>query len=196
MSMMAVVMRLLVAGPLIGLYGCENVALIGRPTIESRPPPTHISASVDGVDHAASEIYLRASSSQRYVVNYTERTRVLADGRDGDPQSLRVGDIVEVDVLQGPDKRLYAERIRIEKRGEFASGSSAIRTVEGTVESVSPERGVIELRIASGDLLTVYVPPSANTAIRDRLRRIRAGDRIRLEGERLGENRLELLAFR
>jgi hypothetical protein len=55
---------------------------------------------------------------------------------------------------------------------------------------------VLELRVLSGDLLTIYVPESVSEATRSRFQRIRVGDYVRLEGERLGEHRLELLAFR
>ena len=59
-----------------------------------------------------------------------------------------------------------------------------------------PERGFLELRLLNGELLTVYVPESTSATTKDRFNRIRAGDQIRLEGERLSEDRLELLAFR
>ncbi|HEY7714290.1 MAG TPA: DUF5666 domain-containing protein [Candidatus Binatia bacterium] len=186
--------RTVLVAALVALYGCESVALIGRPTIESRPTPRNINATVDGLDHGLREIYLRAGSSQHYVVNYTTDTRVMADGSVSGPRSLQVGDRVQVDVREGGDKRLYAQGIRIEKRG--AAAPSGIRTVEGTVERLSAERGRLEVRAASGDLLTVYVPDSAGAEIRDRLHRLRVGDYVRIEGERLGEHHLELLAFR
>jgi hypothetical protein len=64
------------------------------------------------------------------------------------------------------------------------------------VERILPERGFLELRMTNGQLLTVYVPESSSEQTRNRFNRIRAGDMVRLEGERLSEDRLELLAFR
>ena len=176
------------------LHACENIALIGRPTLESRGQPRNVTATINGVDHGLHEIYLRAGSDQHYVVNYTKDTRVIGDGREYGPTGLRVGDRVRVDLHEGSDKRLYAEEIRVESGA--ASGASGIRTVEGTVERVLPERGVLELRMLSGDLLTIYVSPSASDVVRDRFQRIRSGDYVRLEGERLSDDHLELLAFR
>jgi hypothetical protein len=176
------------------LYACENIALIGRPTLESRGAPRNITATVDGLDHGLHEIYLRSGSDQHYVVNYTNDTRVISDGREYGPTGLRVGDRVQVAVREGADRRLYAQEIRVASGA--ASASTGIRTVEGTVERVLPERGVLELRVLNGDLLTIYVPQSASDAIRDRFQRIRVGEHVRLEGERLSEDRLELLAFR
>jgi hypothetical protein len=94
---------------------------------------------------------------------------------------------------EGKDRRLVADQIRVESRA--VAGATAIRTVEGTVERVMTERQVLELRTTDGDLLTIYVPDWLNDAAKNRFQRIRAGDYVRLEGERLSENRMELVAF-
>ena len=176
------------------LFGCENIALIGRPTLESRGQPRNITATVNGVDHGLHEIYLRAAGDQHWVVNYTGDTRVVSDGREYGPTALRVGDQVQVDLREGSDKRLYAEQIRVERGA--TSSRVGIRAAEGTVERVLRDRGVLELRVLNGDLLTIYVPPTASAETRARFDAIRAGDYVQLEGERLGDDRLELLAFR
>jgi translation initiation factor IF-1 len=106
---------------------------------------------------------------------------------------LRVGDQVRVDVRE-ESRRLYANQIALESKA--APGADAIRIVEGTVERVIPERGFLELRASNGGIVTVYVPESSSNSVRDRFNRLREGDHVRLEGERLSEDRLELLAFR
>jgi hypothetical protein len=58
------------------------------------------------------------------------------------------------------------------------------------------QRSVIELRTRSGELLTIYVPESSSQETKDRFHRVWVGDYVRVEGELLSENRLELLAFR
>ena len=76
------------------------------------------------------------------------------------------------------------------------AATTGVRNVEGTVERISLERGVIELRARNGELLTIYVPESSSAETKDRFHRVWIGDYVRLEGEQLSENRLELLAFR
>jgi hypothetical protein len=175
------------------LFGCESIALIGRPTLESRGQPRDIAAAVDGIDPERREIYLRAGSNQHYVVNYTDDTRLMIDGREQAVNGLQVGDQVRVNLREGEGRRLVADQIRVESRG--VAGASGIRTVEGTVERVMTERRVLELRTPNGDLLTIYVPDWLNDAAKNRFQRIRAGDYVRLEGERLSEYRMELVAF-
>jgi hypothetical protein len=173
--------------------GCENIALMPRPSLEGPDAPKTITATVNGIDPQLQELYLRTSSNQHYVVNYANDTRVTDRGRESAVNRLRVGDQVRVDVRE-EGRRLYANQISLERTG--AAGANGIRTVEGTVERVVPERGFLELRALNGNLITVYVPESSSSAVRNRFNRIREGDQVRLEGESLGEDRLELLAFR
>ncbi|MGH7854003.1 MAG: DUF5666 domain-containing protein [Candidatus Binatia bacterium] len=180
---------------LVALFsGCESIALMPRRSLDARDPPRTITATVNGIDAKLEEIYLRAGGNQHYVVNYTKDTRVSDRGRSLPVADLKVGDQVRVDLRENTGRRLYADQIRLESAG--ASNTIGIRTVEGTVERIIPERGFLELRVLNGDLLTVYVPESSSAATKDRFNRIRVGDQVRLEGERLSEDRLELLAFR
>ncbi|TMA93678.1 MAG: hypothetical protein E6J74_17765 [Deltaproteobacteria bacterium] len=186
-------LALLLAAAIVS--GCENIALIGRPTLESRGPPERVTATIDGVDRQLQELYLLAEGNQHYAVRYLSGTRVTAQGRDYPAADLRAGDRVEVELREGADMRLYADQVRVVGSGG-ASAATAIRNVEGTVERVSLARGVLELRSRSGELLTIYVPDSSSAETRDRFHRVWIGDYVRLEGEQLSESRLELLAFR
>jgi translation initiation factor IF-1 len=186
---------LIVLAAAMMLSSCENIALIGRPTLESRGPPERVTATIDGVDYQLQELYLLAEGNQRYVVRYLAGTRVIAQDRDYPANSLRAGDRVEVELREGSDNRLYADHIRVVRSGG-AAATTGIRNVEGTVERISLERGVIELRARNGELLTIYVPESSSAETKDRFHRVWIGDYVRLEGEQLSENRLELLAFR
>jgi hypothetical protein len=179
------------------LSGCERIALMPRPSLDAPDPPRTITATVNGVDSVLEEIYLRASGNQHYVVNYSKETRVSDGGGSFPVADLRVGDQVRVDLRENTGRRLYADRIRLEgKNSDSVSSAIGIRTVEGTVERIVPERGFLELRALNGALVTVYVPEWTSSSTKERFKRIHVGDRVRVEGERLGDDRLELLAFR
>jgi translation initiation factor IF-1 len=173
--------------------GCESIALMPRASIDAPGAPSIITATVNGIDTNLREVYLRTANNQHYVVNYTNQTRVTDRTREYAVNGLRAGDQVRVDLRQGDDRRLYADRIVLESAG--TPETSGIRTVEGTVERILPERGFLELRTLSGDLLTIYVPESSSEATKSHFNRVREGDHVRVEGERLSENRMELLAF-
>jgi Domain of unknown function (DUF5666) len=173
--------------------GCESIALMPRASIDAPGAPSIITATVNGIDTNLREVYLRTANNQHYVVNYTNQTRVTDRTREYAVNGLRAGDQVRVDLRQGDDRRLYADRIVLESTG--TPETSGIRTVEGTVERILKERGFLELRTVSGDLLTIYVPESSSEATKSHFNRVREGDHVRVEGERLSENRMELLAF-
>lgn len=171
---------------------CENIALMPRPMVEAPNAPTSVTATINGIDHNLRELYLRTERNQHYVVNYTTGTQVTSRGRAASVSDLRAGDQVRVELREGTGRRLFADEIRLEAEGV----ASPLRVVEGTVERIVPERGFLELRTINGSLLTVYLPEGSNSETRGRFERIRTGDMVRLEGERLDENRIELLAFR
>jgi len=173
--------------------GCESIALMPRASIDAPGAPSIITATVNGIDTNLREVYLRTANNQHYVVNYMNQTRVTDRTREYAVNGLRAGDQVRVDLRQGDDRRLYADRIVLESAG--TPETSGIRTVEGTVERILKERGFLELRTVSGDLLTIYVPESSSEATKSHFNRVREGDHVRVEGERLSENRMELLAF-
>jgi uncharacterized protein DUF5666 len=175
------------------LAGCESIALMPRPDIDAPNAPRSITASINGIDQQLREVYLRTPANQHYVVNYTNETRITDRGREIALGRLRVGDQVRVDVRE-EGRRLQASQISLESPA--VRGTEGIRTVEGTVERIVPERGLLELRVLNGDLIIVYVPESSSSATRSRFDRIREGDQVRLEGERLSDNRMELVAFR
>jgi hypothetical protein len=59
---------------------------------------------------------------------------------------------------------------------------------------VDAERGRFELRTAMGPAL-VALPYSPRAADQDRFGRLRAGDTVRVEVERVGEGRFEVIRF-
>ena len=174
------------------LAACENIALMPRPSIEGPNQAKSVTATVNGIDNKLREIYLRTANNQHYVVNYTTGTRVIDGGRAAGVNDLRTGDQVRVEIREGTGGRLFADEISLEGAGR----ANALRTIEGTVERILHERGFLELRAAGGTLTTVYVPEGSSAETRSRFQRIRVGDTVRVEGERLGEDRLELVAFR
>lgn len=174
------------------LSACENIALMPRATIESPNAPRTVTATIAGIDHGLRELYLRTERNQNYVVNFTTGTQVTSRGRPVAVTDLRAGDLVRAELRQGSGGRLFADEIWLEGVGV----ASPMRTVEGTVERIVPERGFLELRTINGALVTVYVPESSDRETRRRFDSVRVGDTVRLEGERLDENRIELLAFR
>lgn len=168
--------------------GCEDVAIIGRPMLDARSRDNiEFIGTVEESDHSRQELYLRTEGGQSQVLTYTDGTRVVINGEDTSASRINRGDVIEVRMHGIADGRTVADSIRVRK-----SGSAGISTIEGTVEQVLSDRGVIELRISSGTLTTVYLPQGSSERTVEEFRRLRPGDVVRLQGVFLGEHQFEL----
>jgi hypothetical protein len=99
---------LVLAVAVTALAGCSgNTALVGRdslPARASQPVQNEIVGTVQRVDTASSEIYLRSSPGHPGMVTYSAETRVMHLGRAYPVSQLRSGDIVSMQ-MEKPDSR-------------------------------------------------------------------------------------------
>jgi hypothetical protein len=81
--------------------------------------------------------------------------------------------------------------------GDGASSQSGTRlqTVDGRVERVDIQRGTFEIRDQSRERVIVSLPYNARSSDVDRLRALREGDYVRVEGRFLDRERFELENF-
>jgi hypothetical protein len=181
-------LALLPALPIIHA-GCEDVALVGRPALDARSRANDIEfiGTVEDFDHDRQELYLRTEGGQSQIVTYTERTRIHINDKEVTPSRLGHGDSVEVRMHGTNDGRFLADSIRLRE-------SAGVRnsTIEGTIEQVLSDRGVIELRALSGRLIRVYLPQGSSERTAEEFRRLRAGDFVRFQGVFLDGSQFEL----
>lgn len=157
-----------------------------------------LSGEIDRVDTDRREIVIRTRSGDRLIA-YDDRTRVVYQGREYEPENLERGDLVEIDTTTTSTSRYtLAERIEVTRSVQDRTGydddSPAGEQVSGTVDWVDRSRGEFGLR-TDRDTLTVEVPFDAEAATRDRFNRLDRGDYVRIEVEELERTRLELVRF-
>jgi hypothetical protein len=169
-------------------WGCQELALLGRPALDthSRRENVEFISIIEELDHSRRELYLRSEGGQSQIVTYTNRTRVVVEGKEISPSELGRGDIIEVRMHGTADGRAVADSIRLRERGDRNT------TIEGAVERVLSDRRVIELRTSSGALTSVYLPQNSPEITEQEFSQLRSGDLVRFEGIFLGENRFEL----
>jgi len=177
--------------------GCEQVSLVGRPTVGPGPGVKDIElvANVEGLDTRHQEIYLRTDEGRDSVVTYHRDTRVLIDGREYPVRELRTGDRVAMQIREGPRGQDYTDLIRVRDRDRSVASEGTTAIVEGTVERVNGPRGIFELRPRFGAPLRVVLPYNPPRQVEEEFYRIRAGDYVRVEGNMVAEDRLILRAF-
>ena len=212
-------MRLLLALCTIGtvaLAACLPVERVARPTLDEvrmgnargqiaadlTLRPGEIQGEIERIDRGRREIHVIASDGRKHVVPYDiEQTHVIYHDWDYTVDNLEAGDSVGFQPL--PRTAPYISTIRVLEPVQARSGpplrQSAARArldvVEGIVERVDHGLGTFELRAGTGRTITVSVPYNARPADIDMFRDLRRGDRVRVEGEFVNAESLQLLAL-
>lgn len=185
---------------LTALAACENIALIGRPSLVDLED--EVVGEVERVDTRDRAIYIRPERGRTGMVSYSEDARVIDRGREHPITYLQTGDIVAMQLKKDSRGTPYTTLVRIQQsgRGERtgsvgSSRTGSLQTLDGTVERVDEQRGSFEVRDRDGRQVTVHLPFNARRSDIDRLQRLRIGDRITVEGQFIGQDRFELEAF-
>ncbi len=197
------------------LVGCVPLETVQKPTLrevrlgnvqgqiteDNRLRPGEVRAEVDQIDRSRREIHALTDGSGRRVIPYDiDRTHVVYHGWDYTVNDLESGDLIAY--FPVTRDRNYVDTIRIEEPVQ-ARPSTARRAplpprndmVEGTVERVDIDRGLFDVRPRSGGTVTVSVPYNARAADVDYFRSLRRGDSVRVEGEFVDRDNLQLLSF-
>jgi len=179
--------------------GCEGIALVGRPALELGQD--EFVAEVERLDTSSREIHLRPNNSRTRVVGYSADARAVYRGREYPVARLERGDIVVMQLRQDSRGNSYTDLIRVQEssrdwdRDGIARYGNGIQTVDGRVEQVDVQRSSFEIRDQSRERVFVSLPYNARRADVDRVRALRAGDYVRVEGRFLDRDRFELENF-
>lgn len=195
-----VVPILALAMPLIGVAGCmENIALIGRPTIAEGE--SDVRGEIERVDFPSRRIYLRPNGSDRRVVAYSTDAKVLYRGREYPLTRLETGDVVALQLKRDARGDSYTDLVRVQEnvreqsRSEGRSAAPRIQTLSGRVDRIDVRGNSFDLDDQQNQPVLVVLSESARDSDRERLRRLKDGDRVRIEGRFMGRDQFELLSF-
>lgn len=198
------------------LSGCVPMDYAARPTLDqvrsgnargqiaedTRVLQGEMAGAIDRIDRARREIHVLGDDRRPQVLAYdAERTRVVYHGRDYFVDQLEAGDRIAFRSV--PRRGDFIETIRmlepVQARSGPALAPSAARSrvdvVEGIVERVDLGLGTFEVLPRGGRAVTVSVPYNAQPADVDSFRGLRRGDQVRVEGEFVNPESLQLLSF-
>ena len=182
--------------------GCmENIALIGRPTLQL--DQEEIFAEISRVDARSRQLHLRPEDSRDRVVGYSADARVLYRGREYSIAQLESGDKVSMQLTQDSRGNSYTDLIRVQetiqdwnqsRRGDDGS-ESRIQTLDGKVEQLDIQRRSFAIRDQPRERVIVSLPSTAERFDLDHFRVLRDGDYVRVEGRFLDRQRFEMAPF-
>jgi hypothetical protein len=129
-------------------------------------------------------------------------TKVSYHGWEYTVDHLEAGDRIAYQSV--PRDSRYVDTIRIQEPVQARAGRTIARpappaprrdVIEGTVERINYDLGVFDVRPSTGRTVTVSLPYNARAADVDNFRSLRRGDHVRVEGEFVNPESLQLLAF-
>jgi hypothetical protein len=163
-----------------------------------------ISGEIRQIDTRRREIEVQSGWSGSEWVRYDGRTAVVAGQRRFDVRDLRRGDQVRivVDDANNRERELYARRIEVQRSAnrdqprheDVRSGSRLIR-LDGNVTRIDERSGSFELNAGRGDIIRVTVANETSREARDRARRLRRGQRVRIEARMTDDDNARLYRF-
>jgi hypothetical protein len=174
----------------------------GQVTEDTTLQPGEIGAEVVTIDPARREIRVQTDDGRRRVLLYDRNlTRVTYHGWGYTVDQLESGDLIAFRTR--PRDSDEVETIRIQDPVQARSGAGIARrspppradVIEGTVERVQVDLGVFDVQPRTGRVVTVTVPYNAKAADVESFRRLRRGDFVRVEGEFVKPDSLQLLSF-
>jgi hypothetical protein len=174
------------------------------PAEDTAARPGEIRAEVMQIDPVKRLIHVtRIDNGARDAVPFEyDYTRLYYHGREYPIASLEMGDIIAYQVP--PPGAGDFDVIRLQMPAQGRVGSTLARgaapmpraeVIEGVVERIDYERGMFELRPRSGRNIIVTIPYNARATDVESFRRLRRGDLVRLEGEIVRPDNVQLLAF-
>ena len=188
---------------LLFMSGCVELGQLGLPDDYGSWGGGNIVGEVRDVDTRARQIELSTDAGRRFLVKYDTNTRVSYRQRDYAVADLEAGDYVAVRAQQDRDGRYFADLITVresvQERSGYGGPSSGnvgrLETLEGRVEYIDSSRGTLEIRDRNNRLVVVSLPYNVPRAVSERLKRLREGDYVRMEGRFLNRERFELENF-
>lgn len=165
-----------------------------------------VAAEVTEVDPAHREIrVIWMDGGRKDIIPYDiAYTHVIFHGYDYPADALVAGDIIAF--VPAPRPAPYIDTVRLQVPVQARAGGSPYaraaipaprpQMVEGTIERIDYDRGVFDILPRNGGrIVTVALPYNARSADVDNFRRLRNGDYVRVEGEFVNADNIQLMAF-
>lgn len=203
----AALAALALTGTGCGQMGSLNDVLGGVLNPGASTAGSEVQGEVRSVDTRSQTIQVYTTDGRSGSVRYDNNTRVIYQQREYQVSALEAGDRVTLRIRQDQSGNAYTDQVYVTQSVQEVGGGtvgstggtaypgSGVQTLQGNVNRVDYERGMFEIRTGNNAYTWVSLPYNPRTNDVNRLRQLRGGDYVRVEGRYLGQDRFELERF-
>jgi hypothetical protein len=154
-----------------------------------------VSGYVEAVNPRTQQLAIQTHNGQRVVLLYDNQTSVVYQNQNYPVTALERGDEVTVRVQSTNSGDYYTDLIQVDRSVSASStGSGNVVSLQGIVGQVDRTNGLFRLDASNGSVV-VSMPYNARSSDRSIFQNLRIGDRVRLYGVFLNNQRVELRQF-
>ena len=160
-----------------------------------------VSGTVLGVDTRSQQIALQTSDGQQVNLAFDNQTQVVYQNQNYSVTNLERGDRVTARIQQSNNGGYYTDLVQVDQSASNRGGTSGggasgnVRAIQGTVQQVDLQNGLFSLNTDQYDQIIVALPYNVSRADQTRFQNLHRGERVRLYGVFLNNQRVELRQF-
>lgn len=205
MSRVRTLRRLLVAPFLVLLVGaCAGMGTLGDVIAGPGGGGIYgnrvVRGEIRSIDARRQEISIASGWLGTERIRYDGRTQVIYRQRRLSVHDLGRGDYIRIQVDNRRRDRPVANRIQVEsiadRRYGGRSGNVRLERFDGRVTRVSTRDWTFDIEPSRGRTLRVVMPNNVDRKTADRIRRLRRGERVKIEGYLVDNRTVRLQRFR
>ena len=187
--------------PLALLPACTGIALGDAADVILGPGATlgRDVFAVRSIDTRRQRLDLEDRRGSRIRVEYDRRTRVVYRNREYAVSVLERGDLAAMRLRSDRRDRYYTDRIFLRERAAdrgSVHGRARVQRIDGTVGRIDRRQGAFEVRDGRRRTVVATLPYRADRDTENRFRRLRTGQRVRVEGRMISQQRIEVQRIR
>lgn len=159
---------------------------------------SQVSGVVLGVDQGRQQLGIQLQDGQQVALLYDQQTQVVYQNQRYAVTNLERGDRITARIQQTQNGGYYTDLVQVDQSVSTsggAGGSGNVQSIQGLVRQVDFQNGLFSLDVSGYGTLIVALPYNVSRADQNTFQQLRQGDRVRLYGVFLNNQRVELRQF-
>ena len=159
---------------------------------------SQVSGVVLGIDQSRQQLGIQLQDGQQVALLYDQQTQVVYQNQRYAVTNLERGDRITARIQQTQNGGYYTDLVQVDQSVSTsggAGGSGNVQSIQGVVRQVDFQNGLFSLDVSGHGTLIVALPYNVSRADQNTFQQLRQGDRVRLYGVFLNNQRVELRQF-